>query len=60
MRALVATRYGDNDVLELTEAPDPKVGPDSVLVRTRAVGVDPVDWKIVGGHWTAPSPPTSR
>ena len=50
MRALVATRYGGNDVLELTEAPDPKVGPDSVLVRTRAVGVNPVDWKIVGGH----------
>ena len=29
---------------------DPKVGPDSVLVRVKAVGVNPVDWKIVAGY----------
>jgi NADPH:quinone reductase-like Zn-dependent oxidoreductase len=50
MKAVIAPRYGDPDVLTLTDADDPKVGPDSVLVRVRAAGVNPVDWKIVAGH----------
>jgi len=41
--------YGGPDVLEYTEVPDPKVGPDTVLVRVRAAGVNPVDWKIREG-----------
>ncbi|MFF0391569.1 NADP-dependent oxidoreductase [Kitasatospora sp. NPDC004615] len=50
MKAIAINRYGGPDVVEYTELPDPKVGPDSVLVRTRAVGVNPVDWKIREGH----------
>lgn len=46
-------RYGGPDVLELTELPDPKVGPDSVLVRAKAAGVNPVDWKIREGYLDA-------
>jgi NADPH:quinone reductase-like Zn-dependent oxidoreductase len=49
MRAIATNRFGGNDVLELTELPDPVVGPDTVLVRTKAVGVNPVDWKSVRG-----------
>ena len=49
MRAIATNRFGGNDVLELTEVPDPIVGPDTVLVRTKAVGVNPVDWKSVRG-----------
>ena len=43
-------QYGGPDVLKLvTDAPDPKVGPDFVLVRVKAAGVNPVDWKIRSG-----------
>lgn len=42
--------YGGPDVLKLaTDAPDPKVGPDFVLVRAKAAGVNPVDGKIREG-----------
>ena len=49
MRALATNRFGGNDVLEVTDVPDPLVGPDTVLVRTKAVGLNPVDWKSVRG-----------
>jgi NADPH:quinone reductase-like Zn-dependent oxidoreductase len=42
-------QYGDPDVLTATELPDPPVGPDTVLVRARAAGVNPVDTKIRQG-----------
>ncbi|MDM7829922.1 NADP-dependent oxidoreductase [Cellulomonas edaphi] len=50
MRAITYSRYGDSDVLELTELPTPKVGPDSVLVRVKAASVNPVDWKVRQGY----------
>ena len=50
MKAVTTSRYGDDDTLELTDADDPKVGPDCVLVRVRAAGVNPVDWKVVAGY----------
>ena len=36
MRAITYDRFGGSDVLQLTDLPEPKVGPDSVLVRVRA------------------------
>jgi NADPH:quinone reductase-like Zn-dependent oxidoreductase len=50
MQAIAANNYGSPlEVLSLVELPDPKVGPDSVLVRAKAAGVNPVDWKILAG-----------
>ena len=46
MRAVALTEYGDADVMSVGELPDPLVGPDVVLVRVAAVGVNPVDYKI--------------
>jgi NADPH:quinone reductase-like Zn-dependent oxidoreductase len=50
MRAIAYQEYGGSDRLELADLPDPKVGPDFVLVRVRAAGVNPVDWKIREGY----------
>ncbi|AYL35221.1 NADP-dependent oxidoreductase [Streptomyces fungicidicus] len=50
MKAIRYARYGGPEVLELGEADDPRVGPDSVLVEVRAAAVNPVDWKCRGGH----------
>jgi NADPH:quinone reductase-like Zn-dependent oxidoreductase len=49
MRAIAFHEYGGSDRLELTDLPEPKVGPDTVLVRVRAAGVNPVDWKVREG-----------
>ncbi|MBQ0987145.1 NADP-dependent oxidoreductase [Streptomyces sp. F63] len=48
MKAVTINSYGETP--KLTEAPDPKVGPDSVLIRVKAAGVNPVDWKVTAGY----------
>ncbi|MFE3493077.1 NADP-dependent oxidoreductase [Streptomyces sp. NPDC059175] len=48
MKAATISAYGQSP--HITEEPDPKVGPDSVLIRVKAAGVNPVDWKIATGH----------
>ena len=50
MRAVALTEYGDADVMSVGELPDPLVGPDVVLVRVAAAGVNPVDYKIRQGN----------
>ncbi|WP_281453067.1 NADP-dependent oxidoreductase [Paenarthrobacter nitroguajacolicus] len=50
MKAITYSKYGNPDVLELTEQPMPKVGPGMVLVKVKAVSVNPVDWKIMAGY----------
>ncbi|RBY95875.1 NADP-dependent oxidoreductase [Blastococcus sp. TF02-8] len=50
MRGIAYDRFGGVEVLQLREdLPEPPVGPDSVLVRTRAAGVNPVDLGIRQG-----------
>ncbi|HLL35457.1 MAG TPA: NADP-dependent oxidoreductase [Streptomyces sp.] len=50
MRAISYRRYGGAEVLEYGELPEPKVGPDAVLVKVRAAAVNPVDWKCREGY----------
>ncbi|MGW4022231.1 NADP-dependent oxidoreductase [Streptomyces sp. NPDC005009] len=50
MKAISYSRYGGPEVLGLGEVDDPRVGPDSVLVKVRAAAVNPVDWKCREGH----------
>ncbi len=40
MRAVVVTRFGGPEVLELREEPDPVAGPEGLLVEPEAIGVN--------------------
>ncbi len=50
MRAVFFESFGDIEVLQVGEVPEPKIGPDTVVVKTRASSVNPVDWKIMKGY----------
>lgn len=43
MRAMAIDRFGGPEEFQLVDRPDPKVGPDVVLIDVRAAGVNPVD-----------------
>jgi NADPH:quinone reductase-like Zn-dependent oxidoreductase len=49
MKAIRYSEFGGPEVLELVELPDPRPGPGQIRVAVRAVGVNPVDWKMRRG-----------
>jgi NADPH:quinone reductase-like Zn-dependent oxidoreductase len=49
MKAIVIDGYGGSEHLRLCEQPDPTPAAGEMLVRIRAAGVNPVDWKIRRG-----------
>jgi len=49
MKAYIYNQYGPADVLELDDFAMPKIEADQVLVRIKAVGLNPVDYKIRSG-----------
>lgn len=51
MKAIVVREHGGPEVLKLEDVADPKPGPDQVVVRLRAVGVNPVDVYIRSGAY---------
>ncbi|MEP7736189.1 NAD(P)-dependent alcohol dehydrogenase [Nocardioides sp. 31GB23] len=50
MRAITQHRYGGTETLQLTEIEAPTPGPDEVLVRVRAAGVDRGTWHLMAGQ----------
>lgn len=50
MRAIHQHRYGGSEQLALTEVPDPTRGPNDVIVRVHAAGVDRGTWHLMAGH----------
>jgi NADPH2:quinone reductase len=52
MRAIVVREFGPPEVMKLEQVPDPTAGPTQVLVRTRAIGVNPVETYIRAGTYT--------
>jgi NADPH:quinone reductase-like Zn-dependent oxidoreductase len=50
MKAILVHEFGGPDVLELEDVPRPEIGPDDVLVKVYASGVNPVDWKVRKGY----------
>ncbi len=49
MKAVVQRQYGGSDQLQVSELPTPVAGPDEVLVRVRAAGVDRGTWHLMTG-----------
>lgn len=49
MKAIQYARFGGPEVLEPVEMPEPHPGPGQVRVAVRAVGVNPIDWKMRSG-----------
>lgn len=49
MQAVRIHDYGSIDALHYEEVARPVVGTDQVLVRVRAAGVNPLDWKVRSG-----------
>jgi alcohol dehydrogenase len=49
MQAYVMTRYGDASAMQLRDVPEPTAGDGEVLIRVRAAGLNPVDYKVREG-----------
>lgn len=56
MRALQYTAYGEPDVLQWTDAPDPHAGPGQIRIAVRAASVNPIDWKAFSGMMAGGKP----
>ncbi|HZQ90235.1 MAG TPA: NAD(P)H-quinone oxidoreductase [Terriglobales bacterium] len=54
MKAIVIARPGGPEVLELRDVPQPAPGPDEVLVRVHAAGVNRADLLQRAGRYPAP------
>jgi NADPH:quinone reductase-like Zn-dependent oxidoreductase len=50
VKAVFYSEYGDPGVLEYGDQPEPRVGPDTVLIEVKAASVNPVDWKVMAGY----------
>lgn len=51
MKAIVLKNYGSpEDAFETIELPDPVPAPGELLIRVMATSVNPIDYKIRGGH----------
>ena len=49
MRAIVVREFGGPDVMKIEDTPPPSAGPGQIVIRVRAVGVNPVDTYIRSG-----------
>jgi NADPH2:quinone reductase len=58
MKAVVVTRPGGPEVLEVRDVPEPVAKPDEVIVRIEAVGINFADTMSTRGtyHGTPPPP----
>lgn len=56
MKAVVFDRYGGPDVLSYVEVPDPVCMPGEVLIRIKAIGVNPADGKWRSGMFDSLAP----
>jgi NADPH:quinone reductase len=46
MKAIIMSAVGGPEVLQLAELPKPSPGPNQIVVRVHAAGVNPIDYKL--------------
>ncbi|WP_033287921.1 NADP-dependent oxidoreductase [Amycolatopsis jejuensis] len=51
MKALAFDRYGDPNVLAITDVPEPHPGPRKIRIAVRAAGASPADAALRSGAW---------
>ncbi len=51
MKAIRVHEFGEPEVMQLEDVPDPTTGPGQVVVRVNAIGVNPVDAYIRSGQY---------
>ncbi|MGC4119213.1 MAG: NADPH:quinone reductase [Myxococcales bacterium] len=56
MRAIRVEKFGGPEVLKVADVPDPVAGPGQVVVKVRAVGVNPVETYIRSGSYAVLPP----
>jgi NADPH:quinone reductase-like Zn-dependent oxidoreductase len=49
VKAIALAEFGDADVLRMRNLPDPNTGPDRIVIKVHAAGVNRVDCKIRSG-----------
>jgi NADPH:quinone reductase-like Zn-dependent oxidoreductase len=49
MKAAIIDKFGDADVLEITEVDKPEINDNQVLIKVKATGINPVDTKVRAG-----------
>lgn len=50
MRTILLRHYGGETAAQVAESPLPVAAPGQVLVRVRAAGINPLDWKVREGE----------
>jgi NADPH:quinone reductase-like Zn-dependent oxidoreductase len=49
MKAAIINKFGDADVLQITEVDKPGINEEQVLIKVKAIGINPVDTKVRAG-----------
>ncbi|MFS2188925.1 NAD(P)-dependent alcohol dehydrogenase [Mucilaginibacter sp. Mucisp84] len=50
MKKIVYHKFGNADVLEMTDTVIPEVSETTILIKVKAVSINPLDWKIRNGE----------
>ncbi|MFM9951149.1 MAG: NAD(P)-dependent alcohol dehydrogenase [Saprospiraceae bacterium] len=50
MKKVIYKRYGSIADLELAEVETPSIQPDEILIKVKAVAINPIDWKRLEGQ----------
>ena len=50
MKKLIFNQYGGVDVLQMIEVEKPLIAKNTILIKTKAVSINPLDWKIRQGE----------